>query len=1039
MFSPLVVLGVAALFQQAGAGSFQGATTPPSGDTLGYWQQRVHYTIVATLDESQTKLRSTARLIYVNNSPDTLREMFFHQYLNAFRPHSKWSAADIHENRERFQNLGEADIGYERFTQAPIVGGTPVLVDYPGAPDSTVVHLRLPRPLAPHDSVAIDFAWDARPSTVTRRQGRRGRTYDFAQWFPKVAVYDRNGWEPNPLVPAGELYGEYGTYDVTMIVRDDQVIASTGVPVSGDPGWARVSRGGAPYLSAPYLAANAYGAVPPAPAVTIPAGYRAVRFLAENVHHFAWSASPDYRYEGGVYVRQLPPMHFKTWDTVAVHVLYKADDDTTWGGGRALERTLFAARWLESVWGPYGYPQITNVHRLDSGGTEFPMMIMDGSASQGLILHELGHVYTYGILGNNEWRSGWLDEGLTDYQMSWALKQTPQDRDRMIEPPRLAPGYRVNAVTIPKSDSLGLSETRLELLGRTQPIGVPAFQFSEFGIYNEMIYNRAKVMYGQLRELMGDSVFLRFTHDYYDRWAMKHVDELAMRGSAERAYGKPLDWFFRQWVHGSGLMDYAMGPYHVATDGSRYETVVQVERRGELRHPMPVGVLTDAGWTLGRADPLSDVQVVHIVTSQAPRRMQLDPFRATFDWDRRNDVPATMLAGVIPEPRFTFNWPWLNQTDRTHTIVAVAPAGWYSNPQGLTVGLRAKTNYLSMVDLYDVGVGFASRAPAGQNGFAPTARRLQAWLRGENLYLPGMSRPLMGVGGDINYLDGLFKADVFRQWDLSPFIFTAGPAINARLYASVATPTDSALVPEQWANVAVGEAGGGASYRSTILADSGYFTLRATLAGGAASSRSADAAEPSRGYARAAASIAVVEPLAGTATQLHLRLFGGVARNAPRQRAIFASTEDPFETFNNDLFRPRGALLKQSGVNYLPLGGAGLRGFAVDVPLDGVGALNGELLQRLAFTKGEWGRATVSLSVFGDGAVARSRYLTLSDKLLSDAGAGVVLSGKVYDRNVYVRLDAPIFVNRVDLAGGRGLGTHGSVGPRWTLTVGDLY
>jgi len=186
----LPLLGLLAQLQQ---GAFLGATTPPSGDTLGYWQQRVHYTIVATLDEPQTRLRSHATLVYVNNSPDTLREMFFHQYLNAFRQGSRWSASDEHENRERFQNLQEPNYGYERFTSAPVVGGTPVIVDYPGAPDSTVVHFKLPVPLAPHDSTRITFEWDARPSTVPRRQGRRGRTWDFAQWYPKVAVYDRVG------------------------------------------------------------------------------------------------------------------------------------------------------------------------------------------------------------------------------------------------------------------------------------------------------------------------------------------------------------------------------------------------------------------------------------------------------------------------------------------------------------------------------------------------------------------------------------------------------------------------------------------------------------------------------------------------------------------------------------------------------------------------------------------------------------------------------------------------------------------------------
>src|SRR5450432_1254816 len=124
-------LVVIAVLQQI---AYQGATTPPSGDTLGYWQQRVGYTIVATLDESQSTLHSRGTLVYVNNSPDTLREMFVHQYLNAFRPGSKWSAADEHENRVRFQSLRDPDFGYERFTAAPTVNGSPVVVDYPGAP-----------------------------------------------------------------------------------------------------------------------------------------------------------------------------------------------------------------------------------------------------------------------------------------------------------------------------------------------------------------------------------------------------------------------------------------------------------------------------------------------------------------------------------------------------------------------------------------------------------------------------------------------------------------------------------------------------------------------------------------------------------------------------------------------------------------------------------------------------------------------------------------------------------------------------------------
>src|SRR5262249_5658531 len=187
------------------------------------------------------------------------------------------------------------------------------------------------------------------------------RTYDFAQWFPKVAVYDRGGWEPNALQPAGELYGEYGTYDVTMIVRDDQVIASTGVPVEGDPGWARVSRNGAPRLGA-----NAYAQLPArALSGEPPAGFRAVRFVANAVQHCGGSGWPDYADGGGFFVRApRAHAHFPTWDRVWVKVLFKPGDDTTWADRRALDRTFFALEWLGSIYGPYAYPQITNVHRL---------------------------------------------------------------------------------------------------------------------------------------------------------------------------------------------------------------------------------------------------------------------------------------------------------------------------------------------------------------------------------------------------------------------------------------------------------------------------------------------------------------------------------------------------------------------------------------------------------------------------------------------------------------------------------------------------
>src|SRR5213595_1230335 len=375
-----------------------------AGDTTGYWQQRVAYRITAALDEPSGVLTGHVRISYVNRSPDTLRDFYVHQYLNAFRPGSRWAAADSAEQRERFQHLKDPDYAFERITSATVMGQG-LRPDYPYAPDSTIAHWTLPRSLGPGDSLTVEIDWQARLSTLPRRQGRQGRRFDFAQWYPKVVVYDRYGWEDHPLYPGGEFYGEFATYDVMLELAQDQVIGATGVPVEGDPGWetAKVD----PALRIDYQRDWYHAPRTTHQCGEVAAGRKCVRFRADSVHHFAFSLNPAYRYEQGRY------------KDVVVHVLYQPGDSATWGKGIAVRRTEAALAWLDSLYGKFAWPQITNVHRIEGGGTEFPMMIMDGSAGLGLIVHELGHNYTMGILANNEWREGYLDEGFTSFQTAW--------------------------------------------------------------------------------------------------------------------------------------------------------------------------------------------------------------------------------------------------------------------------------------------------------------------------------------------------------------------------------------------------------------------------------------------------------------------------------------------------------------------------------------------------------------------------------------------------------------------------------------------
>ena len=1018
-------------------------TTPPSGDTLGYWQQSVDYRIVATLDEARGVVKGVGDMLYVNQSPDTLVEMYFHQHLNAFRPASAWSRADAREGRVRFQNLRDPDYGYERFTSAPTIDGVAVTPHYPGAPDSTVVRFALPRPLPPGGSVRLHFEWDARPSTLPRRQGRRGRSFDLAQWYPRVAVYDRGGWEPNPLVPSGEFYGEFGTYDVTLVLPGDQVIGATGVPVEGDPGWQRALRWGSVHPMR-----NAYARVREAPAASVPAGFKRVRFVAENVHHFAWSTSPDYRYEGGAYLREgRARARFPVWDTVAVHVLYQPGDTATWGKGIAVERTINALRWLEHVYGPYGYPQMTNLHRIEGGGTEFPMMMMNGSASQGLILHEGGHIFTHGILANNEWRSGWLDEGLTSYQTSWAAGATPQDRP--AQPPQPAAprvGYRSRAVRIDPAFGGSLDQQRLVHVGRAEPLGTRANEFNEFAIYNGAVYTRAEIMYGALREVLGDSAFSAFLHDYYSRWAFKHVDELAMRASAERVSGKSLGWFFDQWVRRAGNLDYAISDVKSELRGDgQWRTSAIVEKRGEYVHPMPVGVRTSAGWTVVRdtvnagaitatgissggapamRSPVneSDTDTIVVMTSAEPREVRLDPYLTTYDWDRRNDALPGPFA-TAGSRQVVFDWPLLEQASADRQVIAWMPWAMRSDPGGVAVGLRVRSNYQGWIDRTEAGIatsiGQADRGPAADPG---AWRNL--WFSLENPTLR-RGRPLNGVKLAAWNVDDAVRVDLSKSWDISPFI--VGPRATRTVgISAIAINGLTYLDPAQWENEDTYELFGRQDYFVSRPAS----TVRVRVTGYAGGAQ--DGA-----YARSELELSRRALSANGLWALALRGFSGAATsNAPRQRQYRLSAQDPGMTFGNHFLRPAGSPLGRPGTHYTPLGGGGLRGYDPRVAATGIASVNAEVSRRLAAPTIAGSPVGLWLGLFADAG-----YADLDEQeneILVDAGVGLSARGMLFDRPIAVRFDLPLHVSHERLAIDARADER-ATRFRWTFSFTDLW
>ena len=954
-----------------------------------YWQQRVAYEIVAALDESSGVLSGNVRITYVNQSPDTLRDFYVHQYLNAFRPGSRWAAVDSAEQCVRFQHMQDPDYAFERISESRVMGqaGKP---DYPYAPDSTIAHWRLPRALPPGDSMDVDIRWTARPSTLPRRQGRRGRRFDFAQWYPKVVVYDKYGWEDHPLYPAGEFYGEFASYDVTLDLAADQVIGATGVPVEGDPGWekANANPGKPVEYQRDYYAARRTPHV-----CTAAQGRKCVRFYADSVHHFAFSLNPDYRYEQGRY------------KAVVVRVLYQPGDSATWGKGIAVRRTEIALGWLDSLYGAFAWPQITNVHRIEGGGTEFPMMIMDGSAGIGLIVHELGHNYTMGILANNEWREGYLDEGFTSFQTGWFFETHSGVSD-----------YAGLEAAIVLSDVDRWSE----------PVSMVSERYRDFQSYNSMIYGKGQLFYEQLRYIVGDEVMRQILRTYYARWRLKHVDEQAFRDVAEEVSHQDLQWFFGQWLHGTPLIDYRLTKVqrNRLADG-RWLTTVTIDRLGDGWMPLEIG---DADTIYARATGQPERERVEFVTSRKPKRLVLDPRQRAHDWNALNNREKRGLFGSRSQTLVRLDNPTREAVRRDRVVSALLPVAWSNDFGGFTAGLRSRSNYLGRFEKNLASYTYAFDAPASDregfyfrfgNPVSHPMPRTDAWVAGWSL--EGRAGAAIHVDRSLREHES-FGADRHAGFDAIWMAVSEVGYVDQRL----------------WDNAGTIEAGPWGSV--TRVDGDRVWRARAGLRGGVVYKNPGPGQQSSRrydveGFARATVEASLRTPLFG------VRVFGGTylaPMSPPFQRRIMVAGADPYETFTNPLLRSRGALFVRPDFHYQAPGDANLRAFRPDLGGRWAVGVNLEGTKRVYRRRNETGLiGAVILETFVDAGLIDSRVVPPSAAgrsytPLYDGGAGIVLRHRINDLAWTTRFEIPFVVNRWDYAAD---GTDQRVRFRWQLSL----
>ena len=637
-----------------------------------YWQQWVHYGMEVSLDTAEHSLSGTSNITYVNKSPDSLHRIYMHLYPNAFQVGSvKYReykrghySGGISEDKPSFIRIDRFDIQN---------GDTTVPIEV--KIDDTILEAELPSPLSPGDTLTFELDWVHQVREHNNRAGYKDDQYDFAQWYPKMVVYDKHGWQNIPFHAIGEFYGEFGTYDVKIDVPGGYIVGASGVVTDGDPGWSAVAVDTSIELDE-WLESREES-------TTDSAVRRLVTFHAEQVHDFAWITSPNFLYESG------------EWNGIDIHVLYDSEKGRDWTK-EVVKRGERVLEWLTTKFGEYPYPQVTITHAMIGGGMEYPMLVMNGSSSEGLIAHEIGHIWFYGILGNNEHEEAWLDEGFTTFQTGWyMMNQYPPDghggsgNDLFGKMMFLQKLLTSNSLV----ESAQWDVARFVTSGYNTPIAGSSRKSPGYSVYGYNAYSKPAMMLYNLRGYLGEERFLSAMQSYYDQWKLKHPDEERFRTAMREATGEDLDWFFDQWLYEAGYADYALTGWKSKRLASgEYEVTASILNKGTMAYPLDVEVELANGesyrperWTNFTNRWKDDYTFTVPVR---PKRITLDPDDWILDVDRRDNS-----SGFTPH-RFTLQMnPTPGSPREAYLITAFPRLVWYHPLDGWKPGLSMGRSY----------------------------------------------------------------------------------------------------------------------------------------------------------------------------------------------------------------------------------------------------------------------------------------------------------------------------------------------------------
>lgn len=567
-----------------------------------HWTNYAHYDLTAELDPVAKRVSGKARMTYLNRSPDEIGRVTIHCYQDLMKPSAM---------RTR---VVEPTPGFE-------LGG--ITVDgeaVRGVVRDTLLNLRLPAAIPPGGkaTIEIDWAYQVPKAGTAPRTGWEGEdVFYLAYWYPQFAVYDDvDGWVADPYRGNGEFYMGYADYDIAFTVPVGYLVRATGVlqnpaDVLTEKSLAaldkaRETREIQHVVEAADLAA---GTATKASAN----GKLTWRFHAENVRDAAVSIARTYLWDAthAVVKDKDGPGRDGICD---IHAVYEANSGDWVRGAEYARHTI---EYMSKMVYPYPWPHMTACEGIIGGGMEFPMMtIVGGRRPAGTIAHELCHMWFPMVVGTNEKRYAWQDEGFTSF---W----TTLCRDDFTGGSN---GPRGDLLSTANTIARGGDEVCMR---HGDTYGTDNFGFAS--------YSKTAAILHQTRAMLGDETFFAAFRTYVADWAYKHPQPYDFFRSFAASAGRDLEPYFRTWFFETWQLDHAVAA--VAEQGDA--TVVTVADRGRAWHPCIVEATYEGGKTEQQVVPMEHWRTATEATlrfGKGVTKVTLDPDLGTLDVDRKNNA-----------------------------------------------------------------------------------------------------------------------------------------------------------------------------------------------------------------------------------------------------------------------------------------------------------------------------------------------------------------------------------------------------------------